>query len=42
MELLALYPQMKADVESEAKPVKAIAGVVLTNNGWMHEKLFSR
>ena len=41
-ELLALYPQLKADVESEAKPVKAIAGVVLTHNGWMHEKLFSR
>jgi hypothetical protein len=33
---------LKADAGSQATPVKKVEAVVLTNNGWVHEKLFSR
>lgn len=33
---------LKTDVESQDTPVKKAEAVVLTSNGWVHEKLFSR
>ena len=34
--------ELKADVDSKLTPRKAAEAVVLTNTGWVHEKLFSR
>jgi hypothetical protein len=33
---------LKADLNSQATPLKKTEAVVLTSNGWVHEKLFSR
>lgn len=41
-ELLAGIKELKADVDSEAAPVKVLNTFVLTNNGWVHEKLFKK
>lgn len=41
-ELLAEIKELKADVDSESTPVKALNTFVLTNNGWVHEKLFKK
>lgn len=33
---------LQADAESASKPIKGVVAMVLTNNGWVHEKMFSR
>lgn len=33
---------LKTDVDSQDTPVKKAEAVILTSNGWVHEKLFSR
>lgn len=33
---------IKADLDSQTTPLKKVEGMVLTNNGWVHEKLFSQ
>lgn len=33
---------LKADAQSAETPVKGVVGMVLTNNGWVHEHMFSR
>lgn len=33
---------LQEDARSESSPVKGIVAMVLTNNGWVHEKMFSR
>lgn len=40
-EVTAAIPALKEAVESTAKPIKAIHTLVLTNNGWVHERLFT-
>jgi len=32
---------LKEDATSDATPVKALAALILTNTGWVHEKLFA-
>jgi hypothetical protein len=32
---------LKGDAESDTTPVKAVAALILTNKGWVHEKLFA-
>lgn len=34
--------ELKADVESEKNAIKRLDTLVLTNNGWVHEKLFKK
>lgn len=41
-EILSAIPSLKPDVESENKPIKSLDAVVLTNNGWVHERLFRK
>ena len=33
---------LKADAQSSSTPIKGVVAMVLTNNGWVHEKMFSR
>ena len=33
---------LEADVQSTSVPIKGVVAMVLTNNGWVHEKMFSR
>jgi hypothetical protein len=33
---------LKADAQSTSTPIKGVVAMVLTNNGWVHEKMFSR
>lgn len=33
---------IKADLDSEKNPIKELDALVLTNNGWVHERMFSR
>lgn len=40
-EVTAAIPALKEAVESTAKPIKATHTLVLTNNGWVHERLFA-
>lgn len=39
-EILSAIPNLKLAVESENKPIKKLDAVILTNNGWIHERLF--
>lgn len=41
-EILSAIPSLKPDVESENTPIKGLDAVVLTNNGWIHERLFRK
>lgn len=41
-EILAAINDLKADIESETTPIKRLDAFVLTNNGWVHEKLFKK
>lgn len=41
-DIVAVIPSLKADAESGVEPLKRTDTFVLTNNGWMHEALFSR
>lgn len=41
-ELQKYVEGLKPDVDSQDTPVKKAEAVILTNNGWVHEKLFSR
>ena len=38
----AAIPELKADVESDKVPIKKLDVLVLTNNGWVHERLFKK
>lgn len=38
----AAIPELKADVESDKVPIKKLDVLVLTNNGWVHERLFQK
>jgi hypothetical protein len=40
--ILLAMPKLKIDVESGQTPIKALDAVVLTNNGWIHERLFQK
>lgn len=40
-EVTSAIPALKEAVESGAKPIKATHTLVLTNNGWVHERLFA-
>lgn len=33
---------LKADAQSASSPIKGVVAMILTNNGWVHEKMFSR
>ncbi|MDD5113834.1 MAG: hypothetical protein PHC94_07440 [Methylobacter sp.] len=41
-EITAAFDNIKGDVETEKTPAKALDVLVLTNNGWVHEKLFKK
>lgn len=41
-EILSAIPSLKPDVESENTPIKGLNAVILTNNGWVHERLFRK
>ena len=41
-EILSAIPSLKPDVESENTPIKGLDAVILTNNGWVHERLFQK
>jgi hypothetical protein len=41
-EILSAIPSLKPDVESENTPIKGLDAVILTNNGWVHERLFRK
>ena len=41
-EILTAIPALKPDVESENSPIQGKATVVLTNNGWVHERIFNK
>lgn len=41
-EVLNAIPELKKDSESEKTPASAKATLVLTNKGWVHEKLFKK
>lgn len=38
----AVIPELKADAESDKVPIKKLDVLVLTNNGWVHERLFKK
>lgn len=39
-EVTAASSTIKEDVESDKKPIENMAGFILTDKGWMHERLF--
>jgi hypothetical protein len=41
-EVLEAISNLKIDVESEQNPIKKLDALILTNNGWIHEKLFKQ
>jgi hypothetical protein len=41
-EVIGAINTLKAEVESSTTPVKKLEAVVLTNNGWVHERLFKK
>jgi hypothetical protein len=41
-EVQAQVKGLKADVESDSVPLKALDVALLTNNGWVHERLFQK
>lgn len=41
-EVTSSINSLKADAESNATPVKALNAAILTNNGWVHERLFQK
>ena len=41
-ELLELNDNLKKDVESEDKPIKDTASLLLTDKGWVHRELFNK
>lgn len=41
-EILDAIKDLKIDVESEQSPIKKLDALILTNNGWVHEKLFKQ
>lgn len=41
-EIQQFVDQIQADSKSQTTPIKKVDAVVLTNNGWVHEKLFSQ
>jgi hypothetical protein len=41
-EMLSAIKALNADAESDATPLKALDTLILTNNGWVHERLFKK
>jgi hypothetical protein len=41
-EVAELNRQLKKDVDSELEPLKVTNVFLLTNNGWLHERLFGK
>lgn len=41
-EIISAIDSLKSDVESLTTPVKKMEAVVLTNNGWVHEKILKK
>ncbi|MCM5681819.1 hypothetical protein M8A51_20015 [Schlegelella sp. S2-27] len=41
-EMTSVLKALQADAASAAEPVKALDALVLTNTGWVHEKLFKK
>ncbi|WP_333877535.1 hypothetical protein [Methylobacter sp.] len=41
-EIISAIDSLKSDVESLTTPVKKMEAVILTNNGWVHEKILKR
>lgn len=41
-EIISVIYELKADVESDKTPIKRLDTLLLTNNGWVHEKLFKK
>ncbi|MBE3175407.1 hypothetical protein IM282_15625 [Enterobacter cloacae complex sp. P29RS] len=41
-EITSLNSQLKKDVDSESEPLKVTSVFVLTNKGWVHERLFGK
>lgn len=42
VEVTAASQAIKRDVESGETPLKSVAGFILTDKGWLHEKLFRK
>lgn len=41
-EVVSVFDTLKVDVASNKSPIKDVATLVLTNKGWVHEKLFAK